>query len=148
MSVDLCIYLARPTMPSPEQWANAIRFAGFPVELDRDFNVDTQTGFLPCLFEQSQSGFEYFSRALSEKEQADLDTPHGCDFAVTLVTHSDLRETATALIAAGVLCKLTGGIVFDPQTGASYTASTVLNWVQEQLVEIERYNQSARPKAN
>ncbi len=137
MSVDLIVYLPRSSMPLPEQWANGIREAGFPVDLDADFNVDTFTGFLPCRLEKKPSGFEYFSNVLSRQEQAELNAPQGCDFCVTLVAHSDMLECATSTIAAGILCQLSGGILFDPQSGDSYTADTALKWVREQLAEIE-----------
>src|SRR5438477_12326880 len=124
-------------MPSPELWAKAIRDAGFPVDLDSDFNPDTDIGFWPCRFRGVLSGFEYYSSRLSEQDRQDLGVPPDCDFLVTLVTHSDLREHATSLIAASVLCQVSGGLLCDPQTGEQYAPSGVLAWAREQLASFE-----------
>src|SRR5262249_31747700 len=51
VSVDLIVYLPRASMPTPARWAEAIRNAGFPVELETDFDPDTAIGFLPCRYE-------------------------------------------------------------------------------------------------
>jgi hypothetical protein len=46
MSVELTVYLARSAMPSTRDWAQAIVEAGFPAELDAEFDVDSFSGFL------------------------------------------------------------------------------------------------------
>ncbi len=137
MSVDLIVYLPRASMPTPARWAQAIRDAGFPVELESDFDPDTATGFRPCRYRGALSGFEYYSSPLSKQERNELGAPPNCDFSVNLVTHADLREFAVSLIAASVLCHLSGGVLFDPQTGEKYPALSVLSWAQEQLVSLE-----------
>jgi hypothetical protein len=137
VSVDLIVYLPRASMPAPERWANAIRDAGFPVELDADFDPDTATGFRPCRFRGVQSGFEYYSSRLSEQERRELGAPPGCNFSVALTTHADLREFATSLIAASVLCHVSGGLLVDPQSGEQLPAPGVLAWAREQLASLE-----------
>ncbi len=102
-------------MPTPDRWAKAIADAGFDVQLDTDFDVDKFAGFLPCKYKGVETGFEYFASQLSKDERAELELPDSCDFGVTLVTHADLREAATALVAASVLCKIAGGVFIDPQ---------------------------------
>jgi hypothetical protein len=125
-------------MPSPELWAKAIRDAGFPVDLDSDFNPDTDIGFQPCRLRGVLSGFEYYSSRISKQDQQDLGVPPDYDFSVNLVTHSDLREFATSLIAASVLCQVSGGLLVDPQTGEQHALSGVLAWAREQLASFER----------
>jgi hypothetical protein len=137
MSVDLIVYLPRSAMPSPERWQQAIRDAGFPVELDTDFDVDSFSGFLPCRFRGAEAGFEYFGAQVEEAERAQSQAPDGCDFSVTLVTHSDLREFACSLLAAGALCDATRGLLVDPQSGESCPPERALEWVREQLAELE-----------
>ncbi len=137
MSVDLTVYLPRSAMPSPARWAQAIRDAGFPVELGADFDVDVFTGYLPCQFRGKPAGFEYYSALVSRDECARLGLPAVCDFAVTLVTHADLREFATSLIAGSVLCQKSGGQLHEPQAGESYGPGDVLDWARQTLAEIE-----------
>jgi hypothetical protein len=137
VSVDLIVYLPRASMPEPARWAQAIRDAGFAFELDGDFDPDTATGFRPCQFRGLPSGFEYYSSRLTEQEWQELGVPPTCDFSVNLVTHADLREFATALIAASVLCHMSGGVLVDPQAGKHYSAAGVLAWAREELASFE-----------
>ena len=138
MSVDLIVYLRRASMPTSTRWAQAIRDAGFPVELESDFDPATETGFRPCRFRGVLSGFEYSSGLLNEQERVELGAPPGCDFSVNLVTHSDLREFATSLIAASVLCQLSGGLLYDPQENERYSTAGILEWAREQVASIEK----------
>jgi hypothetical protein len=141
MSVDLIVFAARAAVPSPTDWQRAIEAAEFPVTLDTDFNVDTFSGFLPCTFRSLAAGFEYFASALSPEEGADAGAPEGTDFQVTLVTHSDLREFATSLLAAAALCHASGGLLVEPQSGEEIKADRVLDWARACLKEIDRVSE-------
>ena len=138
MSVDLTVYLRRSAMPTPSAWQDAIAASGLPVELDTDFDPDTFSGFLPCTIRGAASGFEYFADELSADDAAELDAPQGSDFSVTLVTHSDLKEFVCSAVAAGVLAKVSGGLLFDPQSGDSIPADEALAWSIEQIAAAER----------
>ena len=119
MSIDLNVYLRRASMPSPAAWKQAIREAGFPVDLDDDFDPDSFSGFLPCKLRDMVSGFEYFSGQLSEADCLAV-ARVGSDFSVTFVTHSDLREFACSAAASSVLALASGGMLIDPQSGESF----------------------------
>ncbi len=138
VSVDLIVYLRRSTMPTPEGWQQAIRDAGFHVELDTDIDLDKFSGFLPCKLRGAVSGFEYFAGRLSEAEADELGAPAGSDFAVTFVTHSYLREFACSVVAAGVLARASGGLLVDPQSGETFEAAEAVDWAAEQFSEAER----------
>ncbi len=137
MSVDLIVYVKRSAMPTTQRWAEAIREAGFPLELGSDFDLDTATGFRPCKLRGVLSGFEYYSGRLSEQDCQDLGAPSGCDFSAMLSTGSDLRECATSLIAASVLCQISNGMLYDPQAGDQHSATAVMTWAREQLASFE-----------
>jgi hypothetical protein len=136
MSVDLTVYLARANMPTPDRWARAIHEAGFPAELDADFDVDEHTGFLPCTYDGKPGGFEYYASKLEDEEHRDLGLPAGYDFSVTFATHSDMRGLATSIVAAAVLCQITSGRLSDQQAGEDVEASRVLSWAREMLEQI------------
>jgi len=125
-------------MPTPAGWQQAIRDAGFLIELDTDFDPDTFSGFLPCKLRGAVSGFEYFAAPLSEAEAAEAGAPAGSDFCVTLVTHSDLRECACSVAASGALARASGGLLVDPQSGESFAAADALGWASEQFAAAER----------
>src|SRR4051794_24030812 len=112
MSVDLIVFTRRSAMPATSAWAQSIVDAGFPAELDHDFDVDTFGGFLPCRYGGVEAGFEYLA---GPAENGDLELPQGLDFSVSFTTHSDMRELAASTVAAAVLCMLTGGVLVDPQ---------------------------------
>lgn len=121
-------------MPTPEAWASAIVEAGFPAELDADFDIDTFSGFLPCRYAGVDAGFEYFA---GPPESDEIELPSGVDFAVTLATHAEMRELAASTVAVAVLASLTGGLLYDPQAGLTIAAGDALEWARDQLDEIE-----------
>jgi hypothetical protein len=139
MSLDLIVYLSRAAMPTPVRWAQAIRDAGFPVELDfSDFDPDTSTGFRPCKFRGILTGFECSTHRLSESERQERGAPSGCDFEVLFNCGAAYGELISAVIAASVLCQMTGGTLVDPQEAEEYRASGVLQWARDLLSEFEK----------
>jgi hypothetical protein len=135
MSVDLTVYLQRESMPTPEDWAEAIDELGFPAELDPEFDVDAFSGFLPCTFEDEDAGFEYESGPIEFVD--DLELPSEFDFQVTLSTHSELRELSAAVVCAAVLCTIARGVLVDLQGDIRVTAEDAVSWAREQLRVIE-----------
>jgi hypothetical protein len=131
MSVDLVVYMARPAMAEPNAWARAIVDAGFPAELDSDFDVETFTGFLPFPYDGVEAGFEYFSGPVSPEEADGL--PSNVDFSVTFATGSRMRDLASSVVSAAVLCVLTGGVLLDPQAGMTVTAGEAMAWARSML---------------
>jgi hypothetical protein len=129
-------------MPTPSAWQAEISRAGFPVELDQDFDADAQTGFLPCQYNGSISGFEYYSRKLTEADAVRLDA-RGNDFSVTLVVHAGHNEMQTALAAAGALCVASEGILDDPQLSRTFGPGDVLDWARSAILECPEHDGDA-----
>lgn len=125
-------------MPSPSVWQRAIREAGFPIELEADFDPDTASGFCPCRYRGAESGFEYSASPLSPADVVELGAPPGSDFSVTFVTHSDLREFACSVVAAGALALASDGLLLDPQSGDSFLAADAMTWAAQQFAAAER----------
>ncbi len=84
----------------------------------------------------SEIEVEYFAGKVTDDNRVDLSLPPEYDFAVTFATHSDMRELATSVIAAAVLCQLAGGRLSDPQAGEDVTASQALSWAREMLNQV------------
>ena len=78
------------------------------------------------------SGFEYFY-----KPDADLDdavrTAAGSTrtLEISFVTHSDMRELVSAMIASGVLAVLSDGIVWSDESGESLPGPDAIELARE-----------------
>jgi hypothetical protein len=135
MSVELTVYLPRTAMPTPSDWAQEITDRGFAAELDSDFDVDRFAGFLPCRYDGVDSGFEYSSGPIEAVDELEL--PDEFDFSVTFITHSDMRELASSVVCAAVLCAHSRGILVDPQADTAVSADDAIPWARELLTEID-----------
>lgn len=120
MSYTTEVLVPNGSMPSPDKWADAIRAAGFDLELYRDFEVGAHSGFLPCTYKGLPSGFELFFEAGG---------------AVSFVTHSDMSEAISAAIAAGVLCEMTGGKLIDNGDEPPIEATAAVTWARNTEAE-------------
>lgn len=140
MSVSRTVYLRRSNMPTPEAWAKAIRAAGFPIDIDTDFDAESFSGFLPCRYDGQESGFEYFVSTVAERKAEDegLETTGlgDRDVGVSFVTHSSLRELAAAVAAAGVLCAQADGVLHDEESDERVSASNALVDAREMIASI------------
>jgi len=138
MSVEMLVFLDSRSMPTPERWAAAIRESEFDMVLDTDFDVTSFTGFLPCKYKGSDAGFEYFFDRLADMEpEPDLVTRIGVrDVAVSFITHYDVRELMTSIIASGVLCSITDGVLLDTEANKFVDASNAIQWSKTSEGEI------------
>ena len=141
MSVSRTVYLRRGNMLAPKVWAQAIRAAGFPMEMDTDFDVEHLSGFLPCRYDGHQAGFECLFSTVAEMK-ADDEEDEGLadigdrDVAVSFVTHSSMRGLATAVVAAAVLCARADGVLHDEEAGEFVPASDALADARELLASM------------
>ena len=123
-------------MPTPVDWQAAIANAGFPVQLDYDFDVDTFTGFLPCRVNGELSGFEYYSSKISVSEASELQVPAKVDFSVAFRTGSRPMELVSAVAASSALASATDGQLIDPQSDERYWGKRAIEWAEKQIAEI------------
>jgi hypothetical protein len=143
MSISRTVYVRRRNMLTPKAWAEAIRAAGFPMEMDTDFDVERLSGFLPCRYDGQDSGFEYFFSTLAEmkadnEDNEDFEIPDvgDRDVGVSFVTHSSMRALATAVVAAAVLCAQTDGVLHDEEAGELVPAKDALSNARELIESI------------
>lgn len=146
MSVENNVFMIRANMPTPEEWASAIRSRGFEMELDSDFDVEEFEGFLPCKYKGEEAGFEYWSEPtcleelveeglLNEDEKSVLGES---DFLVTLATHSDFRDLITSMIASAVLVELSGGYLAEGGEPPFVHGADAVQAVRKSLPAIEK----------
>jgi len=118
MSVSRVVYFVRAKAPSPSAWAEAIVRAGFPLELETDFDLDEEDGGLAGTFDGVEGGFEYY---VEDAEDRELDATHAerigeRDTSIAFVTHSSMRDLAVAVAAAAVFCELADGVLHDEES--------------------------------
>jgi hypothetical protein len=132
MSVVMSLFLNRSRMPTPKDWAEAIRSNGFEMEMDSDFDAGSFTGFLPCKYGGQDAGFEYLRESVNRSELPDHASAQvgERDIVLSFVTHSDLRELASSLIASAVLCAISDGVLWDTESDEFIPASHALEWAR------------------
>lgn len=148
MSVVLAVFLNRSSMPSPADWAKAIRSNGFDMEMDSDFDPASFSGFLPCKYGASDAGFELFTEAVSDSE---LDEHVAAqigrrDTRIDFVTHSELRELATSMIASAVLCAISDGVLWETEADEIIPASRALEWARTEEANVKGALTKLRPR--
>jgi hypothetical protein len=138
MSISRTVYVRREDVPSPTEWAAAIRAAGFPMEMDTDFDAERFSGFLPCRYEGKEAGFEYFFSEIREDDEERFELPDvgDRDIGIAFVTHASMRELVTAIIAAAVLCEMADGVCEDEEAGEIIAAKDALRCARELIDSI------------
>jgi len=139
MSISRTVYVRRANVPAPKVWVDAIRMAGFPMEMDTDFAVESHSGFLPCKYEGKEAGFEYFFSTVAEMElDEDRVTPEigDRDVGISFVTHSSMRGLVTAVVAAAVLCEKADGILHDEEADELIVAKDALTSARELVASV------------
>lgn len=134
MSVETSVFLESERLPRGDVWSDAVREASVPLELDRAFDPQTFSGYLPCRYENKESGFEYFFGTVSAAgvDESLIDRVGARDAVVTLVTHSDFSELYAATFAAAVLAEITDGIVYDSESGDLISGNEARSWAEAQ----------------
>jgi hypothetical protein len=132
MSVTTRVLLDPTRMPSTSAWADEIRKQGFAMDLDVEFDPKTFSGFLPCVHQGRPAGFEYFCQPDAELDD-DIRRAAGSQrtLEISFVTHSDMRELVSAMIASGVLALLSDGIAWSDESGDSCSGPDAISLARE-----------------
>ena len=131
MSVVISLFVDRSRMASPADWAKAIRSSGFDMDMDSNFDPESFAGLLRCKYGGHEAGFEYFREAVNKE-----DLPAHVSVAVAerdtmidFVTHSNLKQLATSLIASAVLCAMSDGVLWETDADELVPAAHALEWL-------------------
>ena len=132
MSVTQRVLLDPTRLPSIEDWAHEIRARGFALEIDTAVDPETFSGYLPCVHRGHASGFEYFLQRDAELDD-DVRAAAGTQrtLEISFVTHSDMRELVTAMIASGVLALLSDGVVWSDESGEALSGLAAVDLARE-----------------
>jgi hypothetical protein len=133
MSVELVVYLAADQMPSCDRWQKAMDADRIPVQMD-PFDTLEHSGFLPVKLNGASCGFEYSIGDIDQVELRSIGTPIGNrDCRVSFTWGSSVEDGQAAALAAGVLSKITDGILVDLQSGLAYAGSEAVTAMQREI---------------
>ena len=128
MSADVFVFLRESDLPSTFEWQAGIDTLGVDMRLHEEPEPNTAAGYWPVAIRGIASGFEFYAGSI--ENAFGTPTPEGIgerDFAVNLVTHSDMRELECSLYAAAALASVAGGVGFDEETGGIMPFAALLD---------------------
>src|SRR5688572_17847882 len=132
MSITTRVLLDPARLPSARVWGREIRAQGFAMDFAVDFDPTSHSAFLSCIHQGQPAGFEYYLEPNPELS-AELRRVAGSERTVeiTFVTHSDMRELVTAMIASSVLALLADGVVWSDESGEHLSAADAIQLARE-----------------
>ncbi len=133
MSLQQTAFVERAAVPQRIALQAAVDSLGFDCKLDESYTPFKSEGFLPCVIEGRDSGFEiYFEPAADVLQNfPDLAATVGRrDTAITFRLGGDMAECACVLIVSAALAENFGAIVHYQDDDIVYSS--------EQLVEEAR----------
>ncbi len=133
MALQQTAYVVRADVPSRETLQAAVNSLGFDCKIDAFYVPFQCSGFLPCVLNGRESGFEIYFESAKEV-MADFSTlaesVGNRDVAITFRWGGDMAECACVLILSAALANEFGAIVHYHDDNMLYSA--------EQLVEEAR----------
>ncbi len=70
MAVLLNVFLERSKLPTFSSWSEAILREGFPLNFPEAVDLTKHTGYLPALFRNEETGFEFYVSNLEDSDVA------------------------------------------------------------------------------
>ena len=133
MSLEQTAYVERAIVPERAALQAAVDALDFDCKLDASYQPFHSRGFLPCVLNGKNSGFEIYFDPAAEvlKHFPNLsETVAKRDAAITFRWGGDMAECACVLIVSAALAKTFGAIVHYQDDDILYSA--------EQLIEDAR----------
>jgi hypothetical protein len=120
MAVSVTVRLEERRIPSRDEWQEGMRAMGFPFLFDHAFDPFLQHGVLKVMDPAGETAFEYYC----ERKRGWA--------ALSFVYGESARGAICAIVAAGCLCEMSGGVLEEDHTGASFDSLMVRDWVSRQ----------------
>ena len=131
VSVKLCVYLRDDQLPTRDAWQAAINAAGMKLTLD-EFDARSFDGFLSCLLDGVQCGFEYYFSPLEEQDEEIRNQIGDSNRLVMLKMHGgEMIDLKAAMYAAAALTESSGGTFYDPQGDVAATGRGVYELMRQ-----------------
>lgn len=139
MSVARTVFLKRARLPRAQGVNAGFKNHALPLVIDASVDLATHSGAIPCVFKGRATSFEFVPEAAAAKEidddlREELDEAVGDrDLAVGLVAH-DADSAAAALITAGVICEISGGILFDDESAGIFSPDEAIALARDEVL--------------
>lgn len=122
MAMELNIFSDR-RLNSIAEWQRAINAEGFPLQLARDVDLSTVSGFLSADLKNKRTGFECYQDEAWEMMESLGRSNFDRDwkFALGLRWGPDFAAVDSAWMAATAYAAATGGVIFDYEEAEIFT---------------------------
>jgi hypothetical protein len=140
MSVESFVFLNDEKLPAIADLQAALDASGTELRLPEGVDLRSHIGYLSVQHQGQESGFEwYFGTVEATFGAGDpLAGQHAFTHVANLVTHSDLRELVCSMLTAIELAKMSGGVVFDAETGEAVSCASFHRQAMEAMAYIAR----------
>ena len=139
MSIELHVFYGSKHGVSLKQWNEEIRALGYDVVLDEGINLNEFSGFLPVMHKNSEAGFEYYRDEPTRSELSKMGVPLDLGVQVTFRTGSSSQDLACSSVAAAALCRLTRGVIYEPQEGVIVSHAECAAWLANEYQATLRF---------
>jgi hypothetical protein len=138
MSLDIYVLLNKSSVPSVTAWQSALDSLGTSVILDDAFDPLHDSGFVPCKFGGTSTGFEFFLETTDDLGTYPQLAHHvqQYDGGAVFSWGSDLKECAAAISAAAALAAVAEGIMYDPQEDVRFGIPEAREYALRTVAEI------------
>jgi hypothetical protein len=141
MSLEQTAYVGRSSVPQRDALQQAIDALGFECKLDESYVPFKSAGFLPCVLNGKDSGFEIYFEPAAEllKGFPDLAKSVGKrDIAITFRWGGDMAEFASVLIVSGALATSFDAIVHYHDDDMLYSAEQTVEEARAALASVQK----------
>ena len=115
MSTELYVFLEDSRVPSRDDWQLAIDQLAFPLQLEADWDLHSDSGFLPAILAGAESGFEFYLEELPEGDPGIGLEAAPCDRVAAFRLGGDMQELVSAMYAAAALTDVAKGRFYDEE---------------------------------
>jgi len=128
------VFLTLSAIPSRDDWQDAIDSAGFPLELDEEFDPTRSQDLVVCRFEGQAAGFEYRIGPIPSNRWHPAERFDGrAEFVTFGILTDENRAWSCALIAAAILCQIVDGLLVDNEAQQMSEAAAVMDYLRSEL---------------
>ncbi len=128
MAMEQYAFLYKTSVPTRDQWQAAIDESGFDFQLDPELKPFKNSGFLPCMFDGDETGFEIYYDDSQELLEEFAEIRQGRDYCISF-RFGGFDENAAVMIASYALAKNFRAIVSyegeKPQDLDSFLSETI-----------------------
>jgi hypothetical protein len=125
MSLEQTAFVDKGVVPDRQALQDAVDALGYDCKLDDSYTPFKSEGFLPCILNGQQSGFEIYFEPAAESLKA---LPHraeligGRDVAISFRWGGDMAECACVLIVSAALAKQFNAVVLYQNDDLVYSS--------------------------